>query len=228
MATTFDKPAGLPVFPPHDDPAGDCVLARLLAAEPARADVGWPGGFECGIAHRLDTSTSGALLVADGPDELARIRERFRDGALRKTYLARLSAPPPFERAVCDLPVGHSPKNPRKMIVQRGPRTACRGRWYPAHTEVRALGDDLVEVVITTGVTHQIRVHLAALGLPLLGDVLYRGAPSPDDAPPGVTFFLHHVGLEGPGVRTEPVQVPAWASHHAMRMGNTAGPNRKG
>src|SRR5690606_11456797 len=67
---TLSKPAGLPVFPPHADPAGDCLLARLLAEEPWRAALPWPAGFDGGIAHRLDVSTSGAVLAASDPDAL--------------------------------------------------------------------------------------------------------------------------------------------------------------
>ena len=63
MSVTLFKPAGLTVFPPHADPEGDCVLGRLLADDPARAELAWPTGFEGGIAHRLDRSTSGALVV---------------------------------------------------------------------------------------------------------------------------------------------------------------------
>ena len=69
MATTAYKPAGVTVFPPHADPAGDCVLHRLLQADPWRNEPVWPEGFAGGIAHRLDTWTSGALWIADDPAE---------------------------------------------------------------------------------------------------------------------------------------------------------------
>lgn len=210
LPTTLAKPAGIPVFPPHDDPAGDCVLARLLASDPGRAALPWPEGFAGGITHRLDTSTSGAVLVADSPDELAAIRAAFASGGLRKTYLLRVARPPVWSTNVCDRAIAHDPRHKRKMTVQRGPSTPHRGRWIDAHTELRRLDGDRMEAVITTGVMHQIRVHAAFLGVPLLGDRLYGGGPTPDDAPPGVTFFLHHVGLVGGGVATAPVPAPTW------------------
>ena len=85
MHTLF-KPAGIPVFPPHADPDGDCVLSRWLPQHPEQAAVHWPDGFAGGIAHRLDIGTSGALAVAASLDELEQLRSAFRDKALTKSY----------------------------------------------------------------------------------------------------------------------------------------------
>ncbi|MBM4369052.1 MAG: RNA pseudouridine synthase, partial [Deltaproteobacteria bacterium] len=74
-----DKPAGLPVFPPHADPEGDCVLRRFTAI--ITPPPGFPRGFEGGIAHRLDNLTSGFLVVAKAPEALARVRAEW--GQLR-------------------------------------------------------------------------------------------------------------------------------------------------
>jgi len=210
-AITVPKPAGIPCFPPHDDPQGDCVLRRLLVADPERAARAWPEGFHGGIAHRLDVSTSGALLVADDPDELSRIRAAFRGGALTKTYRFVAARDVPWDTHRCDLPIAHDRRRKRRMIVQRGADTPHRGRWYPADTRFRRLDDRLWEAVITTGVMHQIRIHAAFVGLPLAGDRLYGGGDTPADAPEGATFLLHHVGLQGGGVRTAPVPTPGWA-----------------
>lgn len=219
MATTWNKPAGLPVFPPHDDPAGDCVLHRLMQASPDRAAHAWPPGFEGGIAHRLDTSTSGALLVADTPGELARIRDAFRDGALTKTYLMRAARKVGWNENSCDRPIAHDARKKHRMIVQRGENTPHRGAWYPAHTRFVRRHGDVWQVQITTGVMHQIRVHAAFVGLPLLGDGTYGGGPTPDGAPEGLTFYLHHVGLVGGGVRTDPVPDPAWSQARSTITG---------
>jgi 23S rRNA-/tRNA-specific pseudouridylate synthase len=209
---TVCKPMGIPVFPPHDDPTGPCVLADLLAADPWRAALPWPHGFAAGIAHRLDTSTSGALWLADDLDELAQMRAQFAGSALRKTYRMVAAKDVPWDHHVVDRPIAHDRRRRKRMIAQRGPTTPHRGRWYPAHTELTRIRDRLWEVVITTGVTHQIRVHAAFVGLPLAGDTLYGGGPTPAEAPPGASFLLHHVGLRGPdGAGTDPVPLPAWA-----------------
>ena len=83
---TLSKPAGRPVFPPHADPEGDCLLARWVTARPSVMEVPWPEGFAGGIAHRLDIGTSGAVAVAEDLEELAALREAFRGKRLRKTY----------------------------------------------------------------------------------------------------------------------------------------------
>ncbi len=206
------KPAGLPVFPPHDTPGGDCVLARLLAEEPARAGLAWPTGFEGGLLHRLDTSTSGAVAVADDPEDLAGLRELFAGRALAKRYLLLAARDVPWDEHVIDAPIGHHPKRRDRMVVRRGASTPHRGRWHEAETTFRRLAGRLWEVRMSTGVMHQIRVHAAFLGLPLVGDPIYGGGPTPADAPAGVTFFLHHAGFEGGGVRTAPVPDPGWAT----------------
>lgn len=172
----LDKPAGLPVFPPHADAGGDCVLRRLLEGFPER-DGGWPPGFEGGIAHRLDTATSGVLVVARAPEHLAGIRAQFAAGELRKRYCFHSSAPAPFDATLCEIPLAHHPNRADRMVVQWAARTAHRGRWYPAWTRLRRLEDGWWDCEIRTGVMHQIRAHAAFLRIPLTGDVVYGGAP---------------------------------------------------
>lgn len=200
------------MFPPHADPAGDCVLRRLLVDAPWRAEIAWPEGFAGGICHRLDTSTSGAVLVADEVAELAELRRAFGAGEVAKTYRLRVARAPVWWENACDRPIAHDKRHARRMIVQRGRDTPHRGRWLEAHTRLLRLEGDLLEAVITTGVMHQIRVHAAFLGVPLLGDRLYGGGPTPAGAPDGVEFFLHHVGMEGPGWRTAAIGLPGWAT----------------
>lgn len=190
----LNKPAGLPVFPLHQDPDSDCVLRRLIAELPEQSQ-GFAQGFEGGIAHRLDTPTSGLLLVARSPEALAQARRAFRGKALTKSY--RFLSPVPLDPKTrsLDQAIGHHPKNRRKMVVQRNPGTKRRGKWYPAQTRLRHIKGALHEAVILTGVMHQVRAHAAFAGVPLLGDTLYGGAP----APGGPGFYLHHAHLKGLG-----------------------------
>lgn len=211
MATTLEKPSGLPVFPPHADPSGDCVLRRLFADQPSRREQDWPPGFEGGIAHRLDVSTSGALLCADTPDELVRIRAAFSSGAFTKTYRLLVAKDVPWDTNHCDRSIAHDRKKRDRMVVQRGASTPHRGKWYPAHTRFRRIDGRLFEAVITTGVMHQIRVHAAFVGIPLLGDRRYGGGTPAPERPDAAPFCLHHMGLTGAGMETTPVLLPEWA-----------------
>jgi 23S rRNA-/tRNA-specific pseudouridylate synthase len=206
MPTTLNKPAGLPVFPPHADPSGDCLLARLLAADPARRAIAWPAGFEGGIAHRLDTGTSGAVLAADNPEELARLRDQFRGHQFTKTYLLLAAKDVPWQRNVCAAALAHHPRKHDRMVARRGAHTPHRGKWYDAETSFRRVAGNLWQARITTGVTHQIRVHAAFLGIPIQGDPIYGQGQGP-------ILCLHHAGLSGPGgFHTDPVPPPAWAA----------------
>jgi 23S rRNA-/tRNA-specific pseudouridylate synthase len=180
----------------------------LLGAQPWRAAVAWPERFAGGIAHRLDVPTSGAVWVADDLEELARMRRWFAEGALRKIYRFEAARDVPWDAHVVDLDIGHDRRRRSRMVVRRGAHTPHRGRWYAAHTELRRIGDGRWEAAITTGVTHQIRLHAAFVGLPLRGDKLYGGGPPLSDEVP---FHLHHVGLTGPGdAGTDPVEDPPW------------------
>lgn len=203
MPSTAYKPAGHTVFPRHDDPSAPCVLAALLEREPWRDQLAWPEGFAGGIAHRLDTHTSGALWVADDPGELKRMRALFAAGALTKRYVFLTDGAVSWTESTVEHRIAHDRRRKRRMVVERGRNTAHRGRWYDAHTRFRHLDGPLWEAVITTGVTHQIRVHAAFVGLGLRGDPLYGKGEAP--------YFLHHLGLDGPLGATEPVPLPPWA-----------------
>ena len=210
---TFDKPAGIPVFPPHRDPTGNCVLALLLAAEPWRKKCLWPPGFEGGIAHRLDTSTSGALVIADSIEELGEIRLRFTQGALTKRYMLRTARTPSWNTNQIDLPLAHHKTKKGRVIVKRGNNTPHRGKWYAASTTFARIDHDIFSATMRSGFMHQIRAHAGFLGIPILGDRHYGGGQAPPETKSGITFFLHHCGLSGEhGFQTTPVPLPTWAS----------------
>ncbi|MAY81226.1 MAG: hypothetical protein CL930_10635 [Deltaproteobacteria bacterium] len=206
----LNKPAGIPVFPPHADPEGDCLLARWRGEQGHSDDHAWPDGFDGGIAHRLDGSTSGLVLAAQSPAALVRIRAMFRNGDLSKRYVFVSAGDVPWDKHVVEKPIAHDKRRRSRMIVQRGKSTPHRGRWYTAHTSFRRLANisDTVflwEAVITTGVMHQIRVHAASVGIPLRGDKHYGGG-TPTDA--SIPFLLHHIGMTGPGFVPPEASVP--------------------
>lgn len=190
------KEAGIPVFPPHRDPDGDCLLRRWRAAGGGAGD--WPSGFEGGLAHRLDTATSGIVVAARTPEDLRLLREQFSGGLLRKHYRFASAGEVPWDELLLRTPIAHHPRKKDRMVLQTGPRTSHRGKWYPAWTRFRR--DRGWTAEIRTGVMHQVRVHAAGVGLALTGDLLYGGAPGP--------FLLVHVAIAGPGWASPVIEIP--------------------
>jgi len=161
-----DKPAGLVVHPAPG--VRGPTLVDLLA--------GILGGGEAerpGIVHRLDKDTSGLLVVARDADAHRRLAAMVKARELRRTYLALVEGRPRSRSGTIDAPLGRDYRAPAKRAVGgRGRRQAVT-----RFTVVEALpGAALLEVVLETGRTHQIRVHLAAIGHPLAGDARY-GSP---------------------------------------------------
>lgn len=183
----LDKPAGLPSVALRGA-VGDSVAARLANLHPECANVGRPG--ECGLAHRLDTGTSGLLLAARSDAAHRALRAQFRAHEIEKEYLAVVAGVLRGPIRI-DTPIGQHRHAKRRMRAVPDPERASRWVTRPATTEVvpeRALGRaTLVRARTTTGARHQIRVHLASVGHPLLGDPLYGGEHA--DALP--SFLLH-------------------------------------
>lgn len=175
----LDKPSGVPSAPLRPGEAGTAVSAALAhLPELARLAEG-------GLLHRLDTGTSGALAFGKTDADIARIRALWNTPRVRKVYRAIVT--PSSKRApmepplTIDRPIGHSAKSSKKMIVLPS-QSKIRGKPQPALTRVLratpvSAGLDL-EIEIETGVMHQIRCHLSALGHPICGDLVYGGAPS--------------------------------------------------
>ncbi len=207
----LEKPAGLSVFPPHGDPGGDCLLARLLAAHPSQDRPDWPEGFAGGIAHRLDVSTSGQVLAARSPGDLDTLRGLFAQKKLRKRYQFVTARQVPWTQHTVQHRLAHDRRQKRRMTFERGKDTPHRGQWMEAETRLRYLGPlegglGLWSAEMRSGVMHQVRVHAASVGLALLGDGLYGGGSAP--GPEGPQFYLHHVGLKGPGLVPPPLDAP--------------------
>jgi 23S rRNA pseudouridine1911/1915/1917 synthase len=209
------KPAGIPVFPPHADPTGDCLLRRLIVEAPRQAEIDWPAGFSGGLAHRLDTSTSGLVLAARSESALREIRAAFSSRALNKRYRFVSARAVPWDHHTVTHRLAHDRRRRSRMTYERGASTPHRGRWHDATTSLRRMGstsDGLAiwEATMRTGVMHQIRVHAASVGLALVGDRLYGGGTPHPATPNGVDFLLHHCGFIGPDLDPPDQPVPAW------------------
>ncbi len=168
-----DKPGGVPGHALDPRQRGT-IAAALLARYPGLASVG--PALAAGLVHRLDTGTSGVLLAARSASAYAALRAEFRRHEVVKRYVA-IVAGAPAAGTVIDRPLAHDPSDRRRMRVARSGDRAWRARgWSGA---VWRGGDWWgEEIEIRTGVTHQIRAHLAHLGHPILGDELYGGPPA--------------------------------------------------
>jgi 23S rRNA pseudouridine1911/1915/1917 synthase len=168
----LDKPAGLVVHPAPGHPRGTLVHALLHHCK-GLAGVG--GVLRPGIVHRLDAGTSGVMVVAKTDAAHAALSREFREHTIERVYHAWVRGAPGAESGRVERAIGRHPTDRKRMsVAARGGReakTAWRvlARW-PAHPAAR------LEVRPETGRTHQIRVHLASQGLPILGDPVYGRA----------------------------------------------------
>jgi 23S rRNA pseudouridine1911/1915/1917 synthase len=170
-----DKPAGMAThgFSGRDHD----TLANLLAAQrPDLLGIG-KNRWEPGLVHRLDRETSGLLLVAKTQAAFDALRQQFRRRQVKKKYWALVWGITSAEGSV-SYPIVHDERDRRRMqaMVDKSPRSKGQKSWL-ALTRFRKLRDgnglSLLEIEMETGVTHQIRVHLAAIGHPIVGDFLY-------------------------------------------------------
>ncbi len=166
-----DKPPHLAVHPGAGRPDGTLVNG-LLSRYPDIATVGGPG--RPGIVHRLDMDTSGMILIARTDEEYLSLVEQFASRTVAKTYLALVEGALPHESGLVSAPLGRQASDRRKMQVDwSGKEAATRFRVVARSDRASFLELDLI-----TGRTHQIRVHLAAVGHWVIGDATY-GKPVP-------------------------------------------------
>jgi 23S rRNA pseudouridine1911/1915/1917 synthase len=167
----LNKPAGMVVHPAHGHTAGTLVNA-LLAQYPdlaAMIEADTDAVDRPGIVHRLDRDTSGLMIVARTPEALRHLRRQFKARTVEKVYLALVFGRPEAPEGVIDVPLGRAPRHRQKF--------APRPDGKPARTHYRLRADfgqySLLEIGLETGRTHQIRVHLAWLKCPVVGDSVY-------------------------------------------------------
>ena len=181
-----NKPKGLVVHPAPGHPDGTLVNALLHHCGDSLSGIG--GEKRPGIVHRIDRDTSGLIIAAKNDAAHAALSAQLSDHSLSRTYECLVSGNMRQDSGTVDAPIGRSSSDRKKMAVVAGGRRAVT-HWevvarYPGVTHLRCR--------LETGRTHQIRVHMAHIGHPILGDTVY-GAKKPV---PGLTGqCLHATGL---------------------------------
>lgn len=185
------KPSGMVVHPAAGNPDGTLVNA-LLAALGSLSVVG--GVERPGIVHRIDKDTSGLLLVAKTDLAHQSLSKQIGEHSVERVYKAIVCGHFRENEGRVDAPIGRHPTDRKKMAIVQGGR--------PAVTSWRVLeelrGASLVECRLTTGRTHQIRVHMASLGHPVLGDPVYSFKKPPYEVEGGQLLHAGVIGFDHP------------------------------
>ncbi len=164
----LNKPAGLVVHPAPGHRSGTLVNALLYHCP----DLGGIGGeIRPGIVHRLDKDTSGTMVVAKNAEALESLAQQFKARTVRKKYLALVYGELKKEAGTIDLPIGRHPVHRKRMstTTRKGRQAETLWRIHERYQLVT-----LLELILKTGRTHQIRVHCAAMNHPVVGDPVYR------------------------------------------------------
>lgn len=181
-----NKPSGMVVHPAPGHPDGTLVNALLYHCAGTLSGVG--GALRPGIVHRIDRDTSGLIIAAKNDAAHQYLSAQLADHTLARTYECIVAGALREDRGTVDAPIARHPTDRKRMAVVAGGREAVT-RWeviarYPGYTHVRCR--------LETGRTHQIRVHMAYIGHPILGDTVYGAKKEV----PGLTGqCLHAVGL---------------------------------
>ena len=162
-----NKPKGMVVHPANGNPDGTLVNAIMAMCKGSLSGIG--GEIRPGIVHRLDKDTSGLLIVAKNDLAHINMSNQIKDRQVKKIYIALVKGNINEDEATINMPIGRSTKDRKKMAVRKNGKEAV------THFKVIKRFKDytLLKVKIDTGRTHQIRVHMAEIGHPVVGDIVY-------------------------------------------------------
>ena len=169
----INKEKGMVVHPGAGNPDGTLVNAIMAKCKDSLSGIG--GKIRPGVVHRIDKDTSGLVIIAKNDKTHIDISEQIKNREVEKTYLALVRGNIKENEATINMPIGRSTKDRKKMAVDKKGKEAI--------TEFKVLkrydGFTYIEVKIKTGRTHQIRVHMAEIGYPIVGDEVYSNGRNP-------------------------------------------------
>lgn len=195
VAVVF-KPSGMVVHPAAGNESGTLVNALLKHLDNLS---GIGGEIRPGIVHRIDKDTSGLLLVAKNDRAHVSLSEQIKAHTVHRAYRAILIGGMKQDEGTVDAPIGRHPTDRKKMAIVPNGREACT-HWTVLE---RLRGATLIEARLTTGRTHQIRVHMASTGHPVLGDPVYGPKKSPYPVSGGQLLHAYRIGFVHPSTGEE-------------------------
>ena len=190
LAVVF-KPSGMVAHPAAGNPDGTLVNA-LLAKLDSLSGIG--GEMRPGLVHRIDKDTSGLLLIAKNDKAHLFLSEQIAAHTVERAYFAIVEGRMKEDTGFVDAPIGRHPSDRKKMAIVKGGREA-RTNWHVIE-ELR--GASLMECVLTTGRTHQIRVHMSSVGHPVLGDPVYSHRKMAYSVSGGQLLHAYKIGFTHP------------------------------